>query len=74
MTDDRDEKAKAFDPPAIYTNRVLVSRSMQGTRLSFGEVTDGDARYRAAVMMADADAVALRDLLNSMFPPTEKQN
>lgn len=71
MTED---KTKAMDPSAIFTNRITVTRSTIGTRISFAEVFDGDVRYRVGVMMPDASGMALRDLLNQLFPPPEQQN
>ena len=63
-----------IDPPAIFSNIVTVTRMMLVTHLSFGHKADDEIRYRVAVMMADGDAMALRDLLNKLFPPAEAQN
>lgn len=70
----QDEMAKSRDPAAIFVNRITVTRSDMGTRISFAEEADGDTRYRSAVMLQDANAMGLRDLLIQLFPPPEKQN
>jgi len=69
-----DEQTKSLDPAAVWVNRLFVVRTNAGTRIAFAEQIDGELRYRSAVMMPDADAMALRDVLVQLFPPPDKQN
>ena len=68
------EFRKSLNVPAIWANRIHVARTTGGVRIAFGEILDGEINYRSAVMLADSDAIAMRDLLNAQFPPAEKQH
>lgn len=70
-----DEQRKTLALPAIAVNRTYISRITNGnTRLSFGEVIEGEMFYRVAVMLPEADVIALRDLLNQLFPEPKDMN
>ena len=69
-----EEYRKTLGVAAIHSNRFHVSRTTAGVRMAFGEAVDAEINYRAAVMLSDVDALALRDLLNAIFPSAEKQN
>jgi hypothetical protein len=69
-----DEQRKTMQVPSLYANRFFMTRMTNGVRIAFGETIDGEAFYSGAMMMSDADALALRDLLISMFPPADRQN
>ena len=60
---------------AIAINYAQVHRRSPGqNRITFGESLDGEIVWRMAVGMTDADIMGLRDVLNELFPPPEKQN
>lgn len=64
-----DINAFAFDIPAVVSNYLVAHRTPLGVRLTFCEKNslESDTKLRAAVMLAPADAAALRDLLTNLL-------
>jgi len=64
-----DEQAFAFDMPAVVSNFVVGHRTAMGLRITFCEKhsQEGGPKLRAAVMLAPADALMLRDILTSLL-------
>jgi hypothetical protein len=71
---DAEEIRKTMDATAVFINRVTVSRTAVGTRISFAEEVGEDIRYRIAVMLPDETAKALCAVLNQVFPPAGEMN
>ena len=64
-----DQNAFAFDIPAVVSNYLVGHRTAMGLRITFCEKDslEGEAKLRAAVMLAPADAQMLRDILTSLL-------
>lgn len=78
-----DELKKSLAVPALAANRFYALQLTFSTggvvtgsslRLAFGEAIDGQITYHQAVNLSEADAVALRDRLNAIYPPAAKAN
>ncbi len=54
--------------PARFANRFYVSDCKEVCRLSFGETIDGREELHTGIVLHPKDAVALRDLLNKIYP------
>ena len=54
--------------PSMFANRFYVSACGKITRISFGELLDGREEMHTGLTLLTEDAVALRDLLNQLFP------
>ncbi|NCQ25356.1 MAG: hypothetical protein GW798_13070 [Roseovarius sp.] len=60
-----EESAAISSVSALYSNKIYLSSSPQGVRLTFSEIMPDVAvpNARSAVFLAVPDAIALRDLL-----------
>ena len=59
-----DEMATLLSGPAIYSNKIYVSLSTVGIRITFAEQQEGGPpHYRTAAFLSYPDAIALKDLL-----------
>ena len=61
-----DEPRLAYDVPTTIANRFVVMVNNGNVRLAFGEAPPGEKiarRFHAAVLMSEADANALANLL-----------
>jgi hypothetical protein len=64
----KEEFLAAYDGPAPWANKVLLTLTPVTGRLSFLELSsDAPPKFRAAVTTTISDLVALRDLLNKML-------
>lgn len=71
-----DEELRAsHSGPALLANRVLITKTASGVRLSFMEMQLGKVPsiYRTAVILAYQDAISLRDLLTEQLKEVEDQ-
>lgn len=59
--------AAAFEGPAVVVNKVFLTTSDSGARLTFVETTPmGKAIFRSAVFMTHSELMSLRGLIDSM--------
>ena len=58
-----------FSGPALLSNRIYVTVTAMGVRLSFMEMIDQNSppKFRTAVFLPHPDAFAFRDLLNKQM-------
>ena len=70
-----EEEARIGEMPAVFANKVYVTRLPGGAKITFAEArqTQGGDRAspRAAVFLQDADLAALRRLLDWTAGPGE---
>lgn len=63
----------AFEVPAVFANRFIVTVSPSGARITFAEQQsrDGKVFYRGAVATTHIEAIQLYKLLKKMLAPIE---
>jgi hypothetical protein len=68
-----EEIRTSFSGPAVHSNKMLLTMTPAGARLTFMEhSTDVAAQFRSAVLLSIHDAIALKNLLERQLKPFEE--
>jgi len=70
-----DELRESYSGPASLSNRMLITKTPAGVRLTFMEIQAGKVPsvFRTAVLLSYQDAIALRDLITDQLKEIEAQ-
>lgn len=65
----------AFEGPAVYADRFIVTTNQAGLRIGFMETDNrgSPAHFRTAVILSYPDAIELSKLIRSLLTDIEKQ-